>query len=39
VGLRGQVEIIFTFCRTWAITAVLRFLAREQPLPAKRALH
>jgi hypothetical protein len=31
--LRGQVEIIFTFGRTWAITAVLRFLARERPLP------
>jgi formyltetrahydrofolate synthetase len=37
--LRGQVEIIFTFGRTWTITAVLRFLARERPLPAKRALH
>ena len=32
-ALRRQVEIIFPFGRTWAITAVLRFLAREQPLP------
>ncbi len=37
--LRVLVEIMFTFGRTWAITAVLRFLLRTWPLAAKRVLH